>query len=47
MILEALVPWNRHTPKEEMKTVQPGDLVNARDPIAKGIIKQGWARQVR
>ena len=47
MILEALTSWNRHIPDEEMKTVQPGDLVNVRDPIGRGIIKQGWARQVR
>lgn len=47
MIIEALTSWNRHIPREEMRTVSPGDLVNVLDSIGKTLIKQGWAVKVR
>lgn len=47
MIIEALTSWNRHIPREEMKVISPGDLVNVLDSIGKTLIKQGWAVKVR
>jgi hypothetical protein len=47
MIIEALVSWNRHIPKEDMKTVNPGDLVNIKDSIGRYMVKEGWGKLVR
>ena len=47
MIIEALVSWNRHIPKEEMRRVLPGDLVNIEDPKGRYMVKEGWAVKVK
>ena len=47
MIIKALTSWNRHVPKEEMKRVLPGDLINITDSIGKYMIKEKWAVKVK
>lgn len=40
MIIKALTSWNRHIPKEEMRPVAPGDLVNIQDSIGRYMVKE-------
>lgn len=47
MIIKALTSWNRHIPKEDMKRIAPGDLVNIQDSIGKYMIKEGWAKELK
>lgn len=45
MIITALTTWNRHIPKQDMRVVQPGDILHVEpEGLAKWMIKEGWAK---
>jgi hypothetical protein len=47
MIIEALTSWNRHIPKEDMKQVMPGDLLNVHESLGKSLVKLEWAKVIK
>ena len=43
MFVKALQEWNHHVPKEEMRRILVGDILNIQDSVAKYMIKEEWA----
>ena len=47
MLVEALTDFNHFEPGHPVKHVRPGEKIEIQnDALAKGIIKQGWAKEV-